>query len=138
MAFGRGAINLSGTLDLETFAIVEHAFVAGDYVLPDRAELRLVFRHGSVRAAEASAPTRLCGSRGAVAASAIACGPRRVEEGSGIDSHEPAMAIGGHVGVDEEVIADGKLIGQSVEVGRHFQMCGRFLLRSPAIHAIAS
>ena len=101
LAFRGGAVDLGVAFDLEALAIVEHALAAGGDVLPQRAELGLVFGHGRIGAAEEGAAAGLGAVGGIVAAAAVAGGPRGVEEGSGIDAHHPAVAVRRNIGVDD-------------------------------------
>jgi hypothetical protein len=72
-----------------------------------------------------------------MAAAAVAGGPCGVEEGRGIDAHDPSMAVGGNIGVDIEVVAHGEPGHECVEIGCDVQMGRGFFFSSPSVHAIA-
>ena len=106
-------------------------------MLPERAELGLVFGHGGICSAEEGAPAGLRSGGKVAPPAAVAGGPGGVEERRGIDADDPAMAVGRDIGVDKEVVAHGVSGDKRVEVGSDLEVGCGFLLGGPAIHAIA-
>jgi len=128
LAFGGGSIDFVAAFNFNAFAVVENAQAGVGDVFPGGAELGFVFGHRRVGATEQSAAAGLGRKGVAGAAVAIAAGPGSIEEGGGVDAHNPAMAVGRDVAIDVEVVADGVLVGEGVEIGRDAKV-GSFQFR---------
>ncbi len=76
--------------------------------------------------------------RRSLAPATVAGRPRRVEVGSRIDSHHPAMTVRRYIAIYIKIIATRILPHQRMHIRRHLQMRRILALRRPAIHPIPS
>ena len=121
----------------QRLAVVQHFKPTVAHMLPQRTELRFVFRHGPIRGPAESTPAGRFAERIAMPAPTISRWPRLRHPRRRCDPDRPAMAVHGNVTVCEVMIAGDELRSHGVGVWRYLQVLHGWIAFHLAMHAVA-